>query len=63
MKNHDTSVLKRIRRIACYGVLSALSVHFAPASTREETKKLESAKGQFTWHTVKFGETGAGGVM
>ncbi|WP_223813132.1 MULTISPECIES: type-F conjugative transfer system pilin assembly thiol-disulfide isomerase TrbB [Pantoea] len=36
--------MKYVRRIACYGLLSALPVHFSFASTLDEIRALESKK-------------------
>jgi type-F conjugative transfer system pilin assembly thiol-disulfide isomerase TrbB len=44
MEEHDTSILKYVRRIACYGLLSALTVHFACASTLDDIRALEAKK-------------------
>ena len=44
MKEHDTSILKYVRRIVCCGLLSALTVHFASASTLDEIRALEAKK-------------------
>lgn len=44
MKEHDTSILKCVRRIVCCGLLSAFTVHFASASTLDEIRALEAKK-------------------
>lgn len=44
MSQHHTAILTLVRNMACYGLLSALTVHFASASTLDEIRALEAKK-------------------